>query len=260
MPTENNQLYTTIVAATIIILLVGGFIITFLLLLYQKHHNRHLKEIIEMKTAFEKTLLQSQLEIQEQTFHTISQEIHDNVGQTLSLAKVQVNIIDQSETTDKQLLAEVKENIGKAMNDLRDLAKSLNSDHIQLRSLKELIAPELIRLQRSKIIQTAIHESGSSQPVAHQKKLILFRIVQEALQNIMKHAAASSIAVQLHYENDMIIITITDDGKGFDTEKLNNDGLGLQNISSRAKLIGGNAIIQSSPGKGCILTLTCPYA
>lgn len=218
------------------------------------------KEIEHLRVIFEKELQRAQIEIQEQTFHTISQEIHDNVGQTLSLAKVQVNIIDQSETTDKELLADIKENISKAMNDLRDLAKNLNSDHIQLHSLKELIEPELLRLQRSKIIETSITETDTSQSIAHQKKLILFRMVQEALQNIIKHASASTITVHLHYKNDVVDVTIADDGKGFETDKINGDGLGLQNIASRAKLIGGSAAVESSPGKGCTLTLTIPYA
>lgn len=260
MPTQDNQqLYITIVSATVIILLVGGFVVAFLLL-YQKRHNAHLKEIIAMKTAFEKTLLQSQLEIQEQTFNTISQEIHDNVGQTLSLAKVQVAIIDQSETTDKTLLAEVGQNIGKAMSDLRDLAKSLNSDHVQLVSLKDLIAAELARLQRSQIVGATLHEDGVPQPLAHQKKLILFRMVQESLQNVVKHAGASLLTVRLRYEADRVHIEIADNGRGFDTEVTDKTkGLGLQNIRNRAALIGGTAFIESLSGRGTSVKLTIPY-
>ncbi len=127
MPTPDNQhLYIALIAATVVILLVGGFVVAFMMA-YQKRHNRHLKEVTEMKAAFDQILLQSKLEIQEQTFTTISQEIHDNVGQLLSLAKVQVNIIDQSETTDKAVLAELRDNIGKAMTDLRDMAKALTA-------------------------------------------------------------------------------------------------------------------------------------
>lgn len=261
MPAQDNQqLYIAIISATVVILLVGGFIVAFLLL-YQKRHNSHLKEIVAMKAAFEKTLLQSQLEIQEQTFHTISQEIHDNVGQTLSLAKVQVNIIDQSETTNKDLLAEVRQNIGKAMQDLRDLAKSLNSDHIQVVPLKDLIAAELARMQRGNIVEASIHEEGTPQPMAQQKKLILFRIVQESLQNILKHADASFVTVQLHHSADAVEINISDNGKGFNVEQTTKaDGLGLQNITHRAALIGGNAVINSRPGEGTAIILNVPYA
>ncbi len=214
-----------------------------------------------MKTAFEKTLLQSQLEIQEQTFHTISQEIHDNVGQTLSLAKVQVNIIDQSDATNKDLLNDVRQNIGRAMSDLRDLAKSLNSDHIQLVPLKDLIIAELTRMQRSNIVTATIEEEGPPQPMAHQKKLILFRIVQESLQNILKHADASVVTVQLRHSSNEVEINIADNGKGFDTNAtIKSDSLGLQNITNRATLIGGKASIESGLGRGTVINLTIPYA
>jgi two-component system NarL family sensor kinase len=261
MPAQNNQqLYIAIVAATVVILLVGGFIVAFMLV-YQKRHNAHLKQIIEMKTAFDKTLLQSQLEIQEQTLHIISQEIHDNVGQTLSLAKVQASIIDQSETTDKALLADVRQNIGKALSDLRDLAKSLNGDHVQLVPLKDLIAAELNRMQRSKILTATITEEGAPQVLAHQKKLILFRIIQESLQNILKHAAASAVTVKVRHLADEVEIKIADNGKGFEPDKrTRNDGLGLQNITNRAALIGGKAVVESKPGAGTAITLNIPYA
>ncbi len=122
--------------------------------------------------------------MQEQTFNTISQEIHDNVGQILSLAKVQLNIIDQSEQLDRTLLADAKDSVSKAMTDLRDIAKSLNSERIQLSGLPEITAQELQRINRAGLILTSIKTEGKEQNMQEQKKLIIFRIIQEALQNI----------------------------------------------------------------------------
>ena len=93
--------------------------------------------------------------MQEQTFNTISSEIHDNVGQILSLAKVQLNIIDQSETLDKSLLADAKDSLSKAMTDLRDIAKSLNSERIQSSSLPEITEHELTRISRARLMLTS---------------------------------------------------------------------------------------------------------
>lgn len=256
---QDHEIVVAIIVGTILFILFAAFITAYIMI-YWKRKIHHAKQVEKMKRAFNETLLKSQIEIQEQAFHTISQEIHDNVGQTLSLAKVQVNIIDQGETTDKQLLAEVKENIGKAMNDLRDLAKSLNSDHIQFRSLSDLIESELVRMQRIRIIMSAINETGTPQSIAHQKKLILFRIAQEALQNIIKHSGASAITVDLNYKDELVEIIIADNGRGFEPERINSEGLGLQNIRSRAKLIGGNATIQSSPANGTAVIITVPYA
>ncbi|MFX7870642.1 histidine kinase dimerization/phosphoacceptor domain-containing protein, partial [Acinetobacter baumannii] len=80
---------------------------------------------------FEKQTLQSQLEIQEQTFNIISQEIHDNVGQILSLAKVQMNILEEQLVNPPAILKDTKENISRAMNDLRDIAKGLSTERIE---------------------------------------------------------------------------------------------------------------------------------
>jgi two-component system, NarL family, sensor kinase len=256
---KEEAFYSIILSSLFAFVLILVIVIT--AVLYFNRRKRFWQEKKTLEIQFERNLLQSQLEIQEQTFRAISQEIHDNVGQTLSLAKVQVNIIDQSEGTDKALLAEVRQNIGKALNDLRDLAKSLNSDHVQSVPLKDLISAELSRMQRSKIIETVINEEGAPQSLEHQKKLILFRAVQESLQNILKHAAASRVTVSVRHSLDTMEIKITDDGKGFELDKLDKtNGLGLRNITNRVALLGGKAEINSFPSEGTVVTLRISYA
>ncbi len=107
------------------------------------------KETQLMRATFDKQLLESKLEIQEQTFDMISQEIHDNVGQILSLAKVQLGIMEQKQTVDGELLGNVKESISLAMTELRDIAKSLSSQRVQQVSLQESISQEIRRINRS---------------------------------------------------------------------------------------------------------------
>ena len=258
MGNQSSEINIVIMVGTVVFLLFAGFILAYMMIYWKR---KHLQEVEKMKLNFNEEILKSQLEIQEQTFTTISQEIHDNVGQLLSLAKVQANIIDQSETTDKAVLAELRDNIGKAMTDLRDMAKSLNSDHLRLLSLKDLIVPELARMQRSGLLATAITEEGTTQPIDQQKKLILFRIIQEALHNVIKHAAAENLSVQLLYMADAVEIKIVDDGKGFDVDTvIATDGLGLHNMMSRAVLLKGKAYIKSRPGEGAAIIITIPYA
>ncbi len=241
-----------------LLILAAGIIM--LLLVYQKKQFQYLKEKEQLKATFEKEMLESKLEMQEQTFNTISREIHDNVGQLLSLAKVQLNIISQNETLDKTLLSDAKDSLSKAMIDLRDIAKSLNSERIQLFSLPEITGHELQRIDRAGIKLTAIHVEGKEQPVQEQKKLIIFRIIQEALHNILKHSEAENINVSFYYGEANVKIDIKDNGKGFDKELIGRDGLGLQNIVSRASLIGGEARIDSSIDHGTTITIISPYA
>lgn len=214
------------------------------------------KEI--MTSKFNEQLFKSQLEIQEQTFDLISMEIHDNVGQTLSLLKVQLNILEQKEQYDRALVGDIKGNVGKAMTDLRDVAKSLNSERVQLSSLAELTAHELNRLESTGIITTEQKILGTEQVLSNDRKLILFRIIQESLQNITKHSHASVVTISINYQEAGLFITINDNGLGFDTSG-RQSGLGLQNIKSRAAVIGGEAIISSANGNGTKITITIPY-
>jgi signal transduction histidine kinase len=214
-----------------------------------------------MQAQYKQTLLQARLEIQEQTFNNISREIHDNVGQLLSLAKVQVNIIDQSETTNKSLLYELKQNIGNALVDLRDIAKSLSGERMMLIGLQQTLQQEVDRINRSQILNASLSITGDVRKVSEQKQLIIVRIIQEALQNILKHSEAKNVDISVSYTNTIIELKVRDDGKGFNTEeKLSStNGLGLQNMINRAGIIGGKASIKSTINNGTDITLKIPY-
>lgn len=216
-----------------------------------------------MTNIFNEQLLKSQLEIQEQSFNVISMEIHDNVGQTLSLLNVKLNIIDQQQTLDKVLLADARESVKKAMNDLRDIAKSLHSERIRLASLPDITEHESQRINQTGLVKVSIQNQGEEQAVQDGKKVILFRMIQECLQNIIKHSAATMATVNFLYEPDYLEIKITDDCVGFDTEMTNAGsgfGIGLKNILKRATAINGNVNINSEVNKGTTITIRTPYA
>ncbi len=251
--------YIIIVGSIIVVILAVFSTLGFIVFLNKKKKLILEKELL--RSSYEKTILQSQLEIQEQTFNTISQEIHDNVGQILSLAKVQLNIIEESENADKSLLTDARENISKAMTDLRDIAKGLNSERIRLAGLPATVEQEIQRINRVGIVHINLQVYGQEQKKDAQKQLILFRIIQECLQNIIKHASASSVNICLTYNEDLLNITITDNGKGFNfqQEQLAHHGLGLQNIFKRIDLIGGKAEINSILQEGTTVNLSIPY-
>lgn len=254
-----SQEITIVVGVAISLAIVAIGIIS----LFLNYRNKRLQAIQEqekMQAAFNQQLLQSQLEMQEQTFNIISTEIHDNVGQVLSLAKVQLNIIDQGETLDRSLLADAKESVSKALTDLRDIAKSLNSERIKLSSLQEITGLELQRISRLGLMTTSLKTDGETRNLQEQKKLIIFRIIQESLQNIIKHSRAENIEICFHYDKDNLKIEVVDNGTGFDKTLLETkEGIGLQNIISRALLIGGEANINSIPGEGTVITIISPY-
>jgi signal transduction histidine kinase len=212
----------------------------------------HQKEVVDLKVQYEQTILQSQLEIQEQTFKNISQEIHDNIGQVLSLAKLNLNTIPNPENAEKIALTE--ELLGKAIADLRDLSKSLNSEKITDIGICEAIKQELgvVEKASSSHIKTTFFCDDHEIALSNEKTIIAFRMMQEILNNIIKHAKATSITVDMVREAKAIIINIADNGIGFDPEKLKGTetGIGLKSIQQRCKLINAECSIHSAPGRG----------
>ncbi|MBS1738566.1 MAG: hypothetical protein JSS98_18440, partial [Bacteroidetes bacterium] len=195
MSQPEYEIITGIIVATLVFIIIGFFIVILIAFINQRK-KKHIEEKATLQLKFQQELLHSQLEIQEQTFNNISQEIHDNVGQILSLAKVQINIMNESETMSKEMLNEVKENVGKAMSDLRDIAKSLSSERIRSLSMHSAISNEAERINKSGVSQISVSVEGEEKKMNEQKKLILFRIIQESLQNSIKHANASRIGIQ----------------------------------------------------------------
>lgn len=252
-----------IIISTLFILLITFFIVRFVLL-YQKRHQSFLQEKADLQTNFKQTLLQAQLEIQEQTLQNISQEIHDNIGQVLSLAKLNLGTMDiEQPVMLQQKIDDSKNLIGKAIQDLRDLSKSLNTDYVSNMGLLQAIEYELEMIRKSDAYETALQISGLPFKVESQKELIIFRIIQEIINNILKHAKANKILVQAIYGPTAITITITDNGMGFDLTPLNlaengQFGLGLRNMHKRAQLIGAGFTITSTIGSGTTASIIIP--
>jgi len=242
--------FTFLIVGIVVILF---FVIFFYLFIIQLHRRRiiHQKEVVDLKVQYEQTILQSQLEIQEQTFKNISQEIHDNIGQVLSLAKLNLNTIPNPENAEKIALTE--ELLGKAISDLRDLSKSLNSEKITDIGICEAIKQELAMIEKASAqIKTTYLCDDHEITLSNEKTIIAFRMMQEILNNILKHAKATVITVNIAKQPQGVVIDITDNGIGFDPEKLKNTetGIGLKSIQQRCKLINAACRIQSTPGAG----------
>jgi signal transduction histidine kinase len=260
MQNDSYDEVLTIVSAGVIIFAALAGVIIFFIFYFHRKKLQYQKEKIELQREFEQNMLQSRLEVQERTFTHISQEIHDNIGQALSVAKLQLNVLEDKEGEDfNEILKSIKENISTVMTDLRDIAKSLNSNRLQAVSLNESIIREIVRLDKTGL-SSSVKVVGIQRPIEGDRKLILFRIVQEVLQNIIKHAEATWMLTILNYKADTLEISIRDNGKGFDVAATKlYKGLGLQSIINRTALIGGHAKIASTPEKGAHITIIVPY-
>jgi signal transduction histidine kinase len=248
---QDQELMALIIAGTIMLLMLGIFIIGFLFF-YQKKHNTHLSEKDNLRSEFKQELLKTRIEIQEETLTHISREIHDNVSQVLSFVKLNLAMADDTNENNKQKIIESRNLIAQAIVDLRNLSKSLSFEQIALFGLVKTIEIETERINNSGLIKAEIKIAGSPYSLGEQRELVLFRIYQEALNNVLKHANAKHLKIRLQYSELLFNLTLEDDGDGFSRGLMaNSSGSGLKNMENRATLIGAVSIIDSTPGKGC---------
>jgi len=254
---ENFQIYLLIIIGTILILSLVGFIV-FSVVFYQQAQHKHLQSMNNLKNIYEQEILKAQIEMQEQKFLFISHEIHDNICQILSLVILKIDTINFNNISDaKDKTKAIKELVSQAMEDLRALSKKLNIDFINRQTLPELIKFHLDLIQKVEQHQTNFEKQGKEYPLDPEVKLFLVRILQEALNNTIKHAEATTIKVRLKYFSDKFILTIKDNGKGFDPDKP-PDGIGIQNMKHRAGLINAEFGMQNAPEGGVIIQLIRP--
>ncbi|MDB5246357.1 MAG: sensor histidine kinase [Segetibacter sp.] len=245
---------------SLLLIIVAGGIIN-LVLLYRRKQLKYIKDKEQLNISFENKLLQTKLEIQEQTFKTISQEIHDNIGQMLTLVKLNLNLIEiDSPDKIKDKLDDTKQILAQAIQDLRDISKTLNSDTISKAGLNKAIEMEMQVIDRITQLHTNFNCENLPNNLNPQVELILFRIVQEALHNIIKHAKASTISLFVGCNDDHLELLVKDDGIGFDTRTYSSSGTGtgLTNIESRCKLINADFHLNSKIGAGTEIVIRLP--
>lgn len=241
-----DKLFYTIIIASFMFVILSFFIVYLSIL------------SIRRKLIFRQELLRAQMEIQEQTFKTISQEIHDNIGQMLSLAKMNLSKFEIDREHSDEAVLSAKDLVSHAVSSLRDLSKTLNTDTIATIGLMKSIELELQLVEKTAFVKTAIEINGIQQKLEPQKELILFRIVQESLHNSIKHAVPTQLYVQANFKNDFLQLSICDDGSGFIYSDTNENGSGLRNMQSRSKLINAEWTLETAPGQGTKIHLTIP--
>lgn len=225
-------------------------IVIVLFSVFSRRKNRLLREQAEAKKAYDRELAESQIEIREETLRNISWELHDNIGQLMTLAKIQA----QMSLEKPEMMPEVCDTIGSGIDELRALSKLINPEALKSLSLKEAVSLEIERFNRLKFIAAKLKVVGTISPIAGNTQIILFRILQEFFSNTIKHSKAASLNVVLEYSEKYLNISAIDDGVGFSKDD-DFMGIGLKNMKTRAKLINSTLRIDSIKGEGTSLHL-----
>jgi two-component system, NarL family, sensor kinase len=247
-----------IVLGSLLLIALFGFLMTFMAL-YQRRHSKHLVEKQLLQSQHQQDLLRTQLEIQEQTLKTISEEIHDNLSQTLGLAKLNLHnlLATLPDGPAKPKAEAAKDAVARASNDLRQLARILHGDKVAETGLEQAIDAQLSIIRNSGQFQTGLVVTGEPIVLSVQQEMVLFRMAQELLHNAVKHSGGSRIDVQLDYAPDRLLLSVCDNGQGYDPSTANGatTGIGLGSLQSRAALVGATVTVNTAPGSGTTVAI-----
>lgn len=264
MQDQNQEIIFVIVIGGLLALILVGFIVS-ILFLYQRKQHKQEEELARLKEEYDQELLKSQLEIQETTLKSIAQELHDNIGQVLSVVKLSLAVLPiDKEHQAFASLQHIREVLNKAVYDLADLTKSLHTDRIAQIGLLESIRFDLDTLRKTGLMEVTFAVEGAEYRLGEQKEIFIFRIFQELVNNILKHAKASQLNIRLDYTSENVFeFRIKDNGVGFNIgEKRDSksplNGVGLKSMLNRSKLIGAKMDFISEPGKGTEVVMTVP--
>jgi len=256
---EQEKMITqeTIVLIVYVIAIIFGLLlfVIWIFIAFQKRKNKLLVEQIEAEKRYERELATSQLEIQEQTFKNIGWELHDNIGQLLSVLSIQLNmILLKAPRTIQKQLKDTSDVLGNTIQEVRNLSKTLNNEVVNKNGLIRSLEIEVERFNRLKYLEAFIQVNGKVRYISTEHEILIFRMYQEFLSNVMKHSKAKNLSVTLNFNANDLEIIAEDNGLGFDTSQ-KTESSGLQTIKGRAALLSAKYSLTSVINNGTKLVL-----
>jgi len=247
--------YISIIAASILFVFLALFILAFVFR-YNQQQRAFEEEKREIELAFQAEAARSQMELSEQLLTRISQEVHDNIGASLTLTKMHLGAMDSTnyETKTNRAL----ELLTRAIQDLRQLSKSINGSFMLEMGLEEAINKELSFAHIQGSFETRLTRPEQEIIFDTQTEVILFRSIQECINNAIKHAAASELHVEIINMRPNYTILISDNGKGIQADVIAK-GVGFKSLESRMNAINGSFKVDSTIGKGTRVVLNFTY-
>ena len=252
-----SERYLLIYMIAVLVIVTTLVIIFFVVFLKRK--NKLLLDKIKQQQLFEAEIAQAQAETQEQTLKNIGWELHDNVGQLLSFASMQLSILKMQVADDvKEKFKDTSDALKDSLAEVRQLSKTLNNEVVLNIGFEKSIINELNRLKKMKFNSAELEIIGDKLDFKEPKhEIIIFRILQEFLSNAVKYSEAKNLKIILNYQPTQLTITATEDGKGFNINDVEK-GSGLINMKSRAALINAHLKLTSKPNEGVTLVLEYP--
>ncbi len=249
--TQNTDLLIPVASGTLLIAALILFTIYFIVL-YRKKQQAFEWE----REQFKQALLKTEIEIQEQTLSNISRELHDNLGQIASLIKINLSMISQDiKTEDRDKVDESLSLLKGLIKDIKSLSISLKGENLQRFGLIKMIEDDTSRLQKLGYFNISLSNLKLIPEFKPEIEIFLYRMTQEIFNNMIQHANATEVSLDVQKEKDTCRLIFTDNGNGFDTTT-KKFGSGLINLYERCKMIGAEIEILSQLNSGTKISIS----
>jgi signal transduction histidine kinase len=217
-------------------------------------------ELIEQEIQKQKQITQATIDAQEKERREIGKELHDNINQHLNTTRLYLEVAKEKASGEVlEMISLSHKNLAAIINEIRQMSQSLVPPTLGDLGLIESVQDLCDSLRRAHTFTIEfLYRHFNEENLPGNLRLMLFRIIQEQVSNIIRHAHATVIQIKLQSDAEYINLTITDNGKGFIPGTAKNGGLGFSNISTRAALFNGKVEITAAPGKGCSLSVLIP--
>lgn len=214
-----------------------------------------------MQSEINKQILitQATLAGQEKEREAISKELHDNINQVISSTKLYLEVVRNNPMENIELINRSIENLNMVVQENRKISKSLSPPSLGDVNLEDALEELIADINLTNKVKAQFNYLGSfnDKLITEEMRISIYRILQEQLNNILKHAEATEVNVDLTRQHNRLMLSIADNGKGFDPQQ-KRKGIGITNIINRTTLLHGSAEIESEPGKGCVLNIIIP--
>lgn len=247
----NTEIVLVYIIGTFGMIILAGAVF-FFFVTYQKRLLKKELEIHRIKTEQQEELLKNTVLAQEQERKRIAQDLHDEVGAMLSVVKLNVSRFEKkSEAPDmKKLAFETRNYLNDVIGEVRRISRALMPPLLEKLGLYFAVEELVGRINKSNQLYAVCWKSGEPFRINTKDELAVFRVVQELINNAIKHSQASQIMVKIRFGTASFALSVSDNGVGFDMEKVEGQGLGLKNLESRTQMAKARFKMKSAPGKG----------
>jgi signal transduction histidine kinase len=247
----NAEIVLVFIVGTLGMIILAGAIF-FFFITYQKRLLKKELEINKMKAEQQKEILRNTILAQEKERKRIAQDLHDEVGAMLSVVKLNISRFERKaeNSASKDIAVETKAYLDEVITQVRRISRALMPPSLEKLGLDYAIEELVNWVNKTGQVELIYWKSGHPTRFNNKKELAVFRIIQELLNNAIKHAQASTILIKARYCAGRLGVSVCDNGVGFDLNQMTKTGLGLRNLESRTQILDAKIKMKSKSGEG----------